>query len=234
MKIKKFAQSTFLIESGAGNRLLIDPGTYNFEQDFTVGDFEQVNVIVITHKHADHFDLEATKALHNLFQPKIITNHEIATILQSEMIEASILNIGQSLVIADFLLTAVEADHVIRGELIINFGLVVESGSQRIYHTSDTRYIDPQQLSSEKVFEPDVLCLPISNRGLVMGIDDALYFANEIKPKTIIPMHYDSPKDKDRVRPEYFIKRFQEVQESLVSLSQISVEVLPFGDELEI
>ena len=82
---QKFTQSTFLIESRAGNRLLIDPGTHNFEQGLTVEDFEQVNVVVITHKHADHFDLEATKALHNLCQPKIITNHEIATSTSSRV-----------------------------------------------------------------------------------------------------------------------------------------------------
>jgi hypothetical protein len=39
MKITKYTQSTFLLENGKGNALLIDPGKYNYDGGLTLPKF---------------------------------------------------------------------------------------------------------------------------------------------------------------------------------------------------
>lgn len=235
MKIIKFSQSTFIFESKKGKRLLIDPGKYNFDKDFKPEDFGKVDFLVITHKHADHFDLEAIKSIIKTNKtPIILTNPEIGEIFQKEMISVKIGYIGEEFQLSDFLITLIKTDHVVKSEVIINFGVAMEVDEKKIYYTSDTRFIDLALLPKEKVTEPDILCIPISDRGVVMGIDDALYFTNEIKPKIVIPMHYDSPKDKERIRTQHFIERFNFFKTYLSSLNNVNVKVLSFGSDFEI
>jgi L-ascorbate metabolism protein UlaG (beta-lactamase superfamily) len=234
MKIQKFAQSTFVVESSAGKRLLIDPGIYNFDGAFNAADFDKVDLLVITHKHSDHFDLDATEKIVRLHNPTILTNPEIAIVLQNRGVGSQIGQPGSEFSAHSFGLTCVKTDHVVRDEAIVNFGLLIEADGQRIYHTSDTRLIEVQLLPQEKVCNPDLLCVPIGNRGVVMGIDDALYFANEIKPRMIIPMHYDSPKDKERINPNHFVDRLSALSNSLKNLSATTVRILSFGEGIEI
>lgn len=234
MKVTKFAQSTFSIEHSRGKRLLIDPGSYNFDNGFQAKDFGIVDVLVITHKHADHFDLKATKTIVDLHNPIIVTNPEVAMLLQKESIRSRSWQIGDALEIDGFDLRSVRTDHVVRDETIVNFGLTIRADEKRIYHTSDTRLIELNLLPQDQVMMVDLLCLPIGNRGVVMGIDDALYFANELRPKAIVPMHYDSPKDKDRILPEHFEERLKQLGASLENLLKTKVVVLRFGDQMEL
>jgi len=234
MKVQKYAQSTLVFQNQLGRRMLIDPGKYNFFGGFGVGDFGSVDVLVITHKHEDHFYLDAVKSIVGLYHPIVLTNPEVAMVLQKEMIGSTVVQVGDVCEIMGFTLTFVRTDHVVRDEFIINFGLVIEADQKRVYYTSDTRLIDPSLLSTEKVLEPDVLFVPISDRGVVMSIDDALYFASEIRPKVVVPIHYDSPKDKDRIRPEDFINRFNTLKIFLKQLSNIEVRVLSFGEEMDL
>jgi len=224
MKLKRLAQSTVLLTSRSGKTLLIDPGKYNLDPGkLTLESFPVADVVVITHKHADHFDMDLLKAMLSRSQPKIFTNEEIKPILEKQGITAQVLKAGDSVQEAGFSIKAIQADHAVRGEFIINFGLVVGADGKSVYHTSDTRFIDPSLLPPET--RADYLMLPISNRGVVMGIDDALVFASEIKPKIVIPIHYDSPKDKDRVDPKEFEQKGPKFG--------LQVRVLSFGQEIE-
>ncbi len=234
MKIQKFAQSTFIIENNAEKRLLIDPGKYNFDKGFRVKDFGRIDALIITHKHADHFDIDVVKSIVDVYKPIILTNPEISIILRNQTIGSIVGRINDSFDLMGFSLTCIKTDHVVRDEVVVNFGIVIETDGKRIYYTSDTRYIEPQLLPHKKINEPDILCIPISNRGVVMSIDDALYFANEIKPKVVIPMHYDSPKDKDRIRPEHFVERLKMFKEPLENLSKVQAKILSFGEKMKV
>ena len=69
MKITKYSQSTFIVENNLGQRLLIDPGKYNYENGFTPKDFGKIDILVVTHKHEDHHDINAEKEIINLWKP---------------------------------------------------------------------------------------------------------------------------------------------------------------------
>ncbi len=223
MKLRRLAQSTILLTTESGKTLLVDPGKYNLDPGkLTLESFPVADVVVITHKHADHFDLDLLKAMRARRQPQILTNEELGPVLAKQGIAARVVRVGEVINEAGFAIKIIQADHAVRGEFIINFGLVVSADGKSVYHTSDTRFIDPSLLPPET--RSDCLLLPISNRGVVMGIDDALVFASELKPKLTIPVHYDSPKDKDRVNPAEFSQKGPAFG--------LTVRVLGFGEEI--
>jgi|GEM_PF-1469003 len=225
MKLRRLAQSTIVLTARSGATLLVDPGKYNLDPgNLTLETFPVADVVIITHKHADHFDLDLLKAMLSRSKPRIITNDELKPVLAKHGIDSHAVKPGDSLTEAGFSIKIIQADHFVRGELILNFGIVVSADDKSVYHTSDTRFIDTSFLPPET--RSDCLLLPISNRGVVMGIDDALVFASELKPKLTIPIHYDSPKDKDRVNPREFADKAPKFG--------LNSRVLNFGEEIEL
>lgn len=225
MKLKRLAQSTVLLTTRDGKRLLIDPGKYNLDPGkLTLETFPTGDVIVITHKHADHFDLDLLKMILKKSTPIIFTNAEIKESLEKNGITAKEISEGVTVTEAGFYLTAIRTDHVVRDEKIINFGLVISADGTSLYHTSDTRFIDPSLLPRET--RTKYLLVPISDRGVVMGIDDAVVFSSELKSELVIPIHYDSPKDKGRVDPKEFAEK--------AGRFGIKVRLLAFGEEVEL
>lgn len=234
MKITKYAQSTFSITNVKGKTLLIDPGKYNFTGTFTPAAFGQVHILVITHKHEDHFDRAAVKELTDLFQPVVLTNSEIADWLSQEGLSCRAGKVGDVVEVEGFKIELIKTDHVVRDESVLNFGLLIEADGCRVYHTSDTRLMEREVLPADRLSGVDALCVPIGNRGVVMGFDDALYFCDQFSPAMIIPMHYDSPKDKDRVRPGEFVERHRVLSRSLKQAARANVKVLGFGESIQL
>ncbi len=87
-----------------------------------------------------------------------------------------------------------------------------------------TRYIEPALLPEET--KADCLLVPISDRGLVMGMDDALFFSHQLSPGLVIPIHYDGPKDRDRIDPEEFVTKAGQLG--------LRAQILSFGEEIEL
>ena len=230
MKLTKFSQSTFLIENSNGKKIIIDPGKYNYVDGFTPKDFSGCDILIITHKHEDHHDVKAEKAIYDLFSPMVLTNTEIAK--ENDLYKGC--NIGETIEQYGFKITIINTDHFAKGERIINFGLLIESDGKRIYHTSDTRFMESNIFDLAIVKKVDILCVPISNRGVVMGIEDAIVFTSLIEAKTVIPIHYDSPKDKVRVNANDFLKRFNELKERIASLADTKVSIMKFKDCLQV
>ncbi len=233
MKLIRLVQSTVIIESG-GRRLLVDPGKYNVSHGITAESLGSIDIVIITHKHGDHFDPNFTKDIIELNRPIILTNSEIATILKNDGIECIVGKVGQTYTLEGFEIKLVKTDHVVRGEEILNFGLVIQKNGKRVYHTSDTRFIDLKVIDCPETIGVDLLLVPIGNRGVVMGIDDALYFTNDFTPLQVIPIHYHSPKDVSRVKPEDFIKRANELSQSLTNLKNVTISILKIGDSINI
>jgi len=207
MRVTRYVQSTIQIQTPDGRSVLIDPGTWNFEPGkFTHDRFPKVSLLVVTHKHADHCDLDAVAAFEKRDRPLVVTNAELAPQMAARNIHARVVNPGESVMHAGITLTALPADHVVRGEVIVIFSALVTIDGWRAYHPSDTRYMDPARLPG--VPGCDLLLVPIGNRGLVMGMDDAAYFARQVKPRHLIPIHYEAPADRDRIRPETFAALF--------------------------
>lgn len=214
MEIKKYAHATVGIRTN-GKHILVDPGKYNYGEgklkDFN--DFDKVDLLLITHSHEDHYMPEVVEGLYERDHPKILTNREIAKELLEKKIEAEGLNPSEYRIVDGIRVTAVRADHK-----VYTIGFIIDDSSSKTYHCGDTLYFE-----GEKPYG-DLVLVPINNRGVAMGPEEAAKFISEIKPKLAIPIHYESPKDE--VKPEQFIEAMKN--------SGIETKILGFGDKIDI
>jgi L-ascorbate metabolism protein UlaG (beta-lactamase superfamily) len=109
MKITKYGHACLLVEEN-GKKLLIDPGSYTFDKDVTPELVGPVDVIIITHHHADHMDAGAIKQFLNMRPAAVIGSQQIRNDLETEGIEAVTLEPGPQQV-AGFTVEAIEAAH---------------------------------------------------------------------------------------------------------------------------
>lgn len=233
MRITKLVQSTILVETGS-TRVLVDPGKYNAAQGVDTASVGHLDALVITHEHEDHFDYAWTKDLVEQWAPLLVTNRDIANQLSHEGIGVRAVQPGDKVMLGDIGLQVAFADHFVKGKQVANFGMIFDADGARVYHASDTFVLDPTDPSLESAVGADLMLVPISNRGLVMGIDDAIFMASSFRPKAVVPMHYDSPKDAQRVRPEDFCQRAEQLRASLDGLADTEVRMLSLRDSMEL
>ncbi|MCR3956955.1 MAG: metal-dependent hydrolase [Gudongella sp.] len=68
-------------------------------------------------------------------------------------------------------------------------GFVIEANGKKVYHAGDTGLtMDMKLLEAENI---DVAMLPIGGN-FTMDIDDAIIATEFVKPKKLIPMHFDT------------------------------------------
>lgn len=188
MKITKFPQSCLLIET-KGKKILIDPGTLKYKEEY----FEiwnKVDTILITHKHSDHCNVETLEKLNN--EIEIYSSSEVKNKYPELPInivkEGEKINIGNEITVE-----VVHAEHgylppmKTGAKVIENIGYIIDDGKTRTYITSDT-------ICFQNDYKCDVICLPISDYGVVMGAYEASLFAKETDAKLAIPLYADSPK----------------------------------------
>ncbi|MBI4101225.1 MBL fold metallo-hydrolase [Candidatus Microgenomates bacterium] len=90
MRITKFVHSCLLVED-QGKAVLIDPGNYSWESGLVNLDkLPQLDYMLITHEHADHFHLPFVKAV-MAKQPQIniLTTQPVAEVLKPAGIKAA-------------------------------------------------------------------------------------------------------------------------------------------------
>jgi len=175
MKITKYGQCCLLIEVN-GKRILTDPGRFTSTQNDVTG----VDIILITHEHADHLHIESLDAVtKNNPGAKIITNTEVGKILKEKKISHEVLEGRSSSEIEGIMLEAYDGKHAkIDGE----FGLVQNTGyfiAEELFYPGDA-YTEPGK-------EVSLLALPAG--GPWFKSADALAYARAVKPKRAFPVH---------------------------------------------
>ena len=68
-------------------------------------------------------------------------------------------------------------------------GFIFEMGGRKIYHAGDTALMSDMALLADE--EIDVALLPIGDV-FTMGPEDALRAVKMIRPKLVVPMHYNT------------------------------------------
>lgn len=190
MKITKYAQSCFLLET-KGKRILIDPGVFCYSDEFTYDDWKDIDFLLLTHRHGDHALPEAVQTIvKNNDGIRVFCNEEVANHVG---VPCEIANTKDIIESDGIKFEVVKAVHgympFLKGNLAIhqNNGFIIDDGETRVYQCSDT-------ICFENDFKADVVLAPICNHGLVMNPKVAALFCKEINPKLAIPMHYDNPK----------------------------------------
>ena len=176
MKITKYAHSCLLIEID-GAKILTDLGSWNPE----IPDVSDLNAILITHEHADHFDIEKLKMLlsKNL-QAKVITHAAVGSKLQEVGIEYMPIESGERIEVGGVSIESCGTDHAI----------IYGSSSpcrNTGYFIADTFYIPGDALHDTPSRRVEILALPTG--GPWMKVSEAIDYAKSLKPKVVIPIH---------------------------------------------
>jgi L-ascorbate metabolism protein UlaG (beta-lactamase superfamily) len=175
MKITKFGHCCLLLEVDT-RRILVDPGRFCDSQNFLT----DIDIILITHEHADHFHTDSVIALLGLNPTAVVvTNKSVATILESLGVSAQILEGREVTTIGDLTLKAYDGEHV---EIVGEFGLVQNTG----YLVDESFFFpgDAYTIPEEKI---DILALPVA--GPWCKVSDAISYACAVKPRVAFPVH---------------------------------------------
>lgn len=175
MKITKFGQCCLLIEV-AGKRILTDPGRFSTSQN----NVTDINLILITHEHADHLHSESLRViLEKNPNAKVVTNTSVGKVLTELGVPFTVLEGRATDSHADILIEAFDGEHV---EIIDEYGIVQNTGyfvNNQLFYPGDA-YTNPEK-------EVPVLALPVA--GPWCKASDAIRYAKEVNPTKAFPIH---------------------------------------------
>jgi L-ascorbate metabolism protein UlaG (beta-lactamase superfamily) len=193
MELTFYGHSCFRIVSPQGKKILIDPWVSNPQAPKNV-DLGPYDYILITHAHGDHLGDAIKLARTSVTQ--VIAIHEIQQYLLSKGVPNAIgMNIGGSYRSNGLTFTMVMALHSSSlpdgsyGGEPCGFVITLENGL-RVYHAGDTGLFYDMKLIGE-LYQPEVALIPIGDH-YVMGPREAAKACQIIKPKFVIPMHYQT------------------------------------------
>ncbi len=175
MQITKIGQCCLLIET-AGKRILTDPGRFTTAQN----ELHDIDLILITHEHADHLHSESMEQIMaNNPNAVIITNESVGKVLAELGISYSVLTLAVETKVCGVWVEPYEGKHV---EIFGEYGQVENTGffiDRTLFYPGDA-YINPRKPVS-------ILALPVA--GPWCAIKDALGYAITLAPKQAFPVH---------------------------------------------
>lgn len=186
MKITKYPQSCLLVEA-KGKKILIDPGTLRYKEEY----FEvwnNVDIILITHKHPDHCNTEILEKINNAI--KIYSTKEVQDANQT--LNINVIKENDIIELEGIKVEVVHAIHgyqpLLKGEKEVNenVGYIIDDGENRLYTTSDT-------ICFKNEYKADILCIPVTGYGLTMSAFEASLYSKEVGATLTIPIHMDNP-----------------------------------------
>ena len=174
MEIKWFGHSSFEIKSG--NKVIyLDPYLGEYE--------DAADIVLVSHGHFDHSNIKKLSP-HISPDTKIIGSKNVAAEIGGKGLEE-----GQSFDADGINIEAVASYNPNKQFHPRGFGVgwVISTEGKKVYFAGDTDFI-PEMSELKDI---DVALLPIGGT-YTMSANDAVEAAKAIKPKIIIPMHYNT------------------------------------------
>lgn len=165
------------------------------------------DIILITHDHGDHLDMETMRLWLAEKQEKQILGPEpvFRALRKAWPKEHNIFTMrpGVSVTFEDLYVKAISAAH----ETIYAVGYLIKAEEKCIYITGDTLYTEDilKQLSGEKI---DLMFSCINGVGNNMNVIDAARLVNALRPKNVVPVHWDMFKSLG-ANPEEFVRKIE-------------------------
>lgn len=194
MRLTYYGHSSILIE-GKQTKILIDPFlSGNPACKIDPDSLKGITHIFVTHGHGDHIGDTVKIAKNN--NAIVICNHELGFYFAEKGVKTHTMHIGGAFKM-DFgrvkMTNALHGSGVQTKDGLIEggnpCGFVIDVDGKRIYHAGDTGLtMDMKLLENENI---DIALLPIGGN-FTMDIDDAVRAVEFIKPKIVIPIHYNT------------------------------------------
>jgi L-ascorbate metabolism protein UlaG (beta-lactamase superfamily) len=226
MKVNYLGHSAFLIEGR--NRILVDPFLTGNPRASTTPDKVQCDIICVTHGHSDH--LGDTVEIARRTGATVACIVEMSDYLEKCGVKSLGFNMGGPAKILDSSITLVPAFHSssigapgLEFSAAMPVGVVIDSGKV-VYHAGDTCVFGDMKLIGQ-MYKPDLALLPIGGF-FTMDAKQAAMAVDLIKPKTVVPMHYNTwpPIEQDPKEFERLVKKS----------SKTKVVIMQPGESLEV
>lgn len=194
MKLTKYEQSGFILETEQGFRLAFDIGNKTPTQRL---DGVTVDAMLVSHIHGDHFSLEQIK---KLSPGKLFLNQECREVLGEEILpfETMVVRVGDVIDVGGINISFFNVEHGpnVSAPLLENFGFLIKTDNEVIYFAGDMFYQSGIDVTN---LEVDYALLPVGTF-YTFGPQEAFGFAKKFKKiGKIIPMHYEkTPETRDQ------------------------------------
>ena len=212
-------QAGFILRT-ADATALIDPflAPYDgreYESGLAAADARDVDVVLCTHEHVDHFDADSAPAIAAASPGAVfvVPTPIVDMVTESGVAPDRVVGVqpGDPMDLAGLPIRAVPAMHGVTMDDAYGFGeelsdgairflgYVIDAAGVRLYHAGDTVHY-PGMEDTLRELAIDVAMLPINGRdparearGIVGNLSEreAAWLAREIGAGTIVPMHYD-------------------------------------------
>jgi len=158
--------------------VLIDAA--GFLKDDEVAALKEVNLLLFTHNHMDHFNGGKTLKLFKKTEAPILAEAKVADKLKGSIPSEKLTNAvsGQTYVYGDLTVKAVQGIH--RGPIML---FQMKMGDLLMFHAGDSGYVPLKDYESQIAFLPTGRWSPTSSP------ENAYKLAAELKPKVVVVMH---------------------------------------------
>ena len=220
MKLTRYGQSCILIESES-KRILIDPGYMGLTDSIVENDWINIDAIFVSHKHRDHIDEGAVIKIIKSSNSVVYTNKEVAK--EFSNIKFKPIKVGDKISVGKINIEVVDSVHgyipLMKGPMEINenLGFMITEGKNRVYFTGDT-------IGFKNDYKCNVIIVPVSGKGPVLGSFEAALFSKATGAKIAIPVHYDNP---------MFGVNLDEVKQDFEKVG-VDCKILDIGQSLEL
>lgn len=193
MKLTYLGHSCFLVET-SGARIVIDPFLTDNPLAAAKAAEIRCDYILLSHGHEDHTGDALAIAQAN--GATIVANYEIAEYFAAKGAKTHGMNPGGAFQFPFGRVKLTLAHHTSSANAGLNpiylgvpCGLLLEADGKRLYHAGDTAlFLDMQLIGRGGL---DAALLPIGDN-YTMGPEDALEACDFLKPKLVVPMHYNT------------------------------------------
>ncbi|MDD4049897.1 MAG: MBL fold metallo-hydrolase [Candidatus ainarchaeum sp.] len=207
ISIKYLGHSSFLLTIDKKN-ILTDPFFKNDSLGkmerlvpchHKVEDLPKIDTILISHEHTDSFDKDSVNYLSKKYNPKIISHYSILKDIEGLEHNKVSIEEYQAKDINNINIQALPAHHP--GAFYPLSFLIKNKKGKTVYFAGDT-----YMTKDHDTIKPDIALLPIGGKR-TMDLGTAIRVMKKMRPKFVIPMHYDTFEDIKR-NPQELIYRF--------------------------
>ncbi|MEA2062679.1 MAG: metal-dependent hydrolase [Gemmatimonadota bacterium] len=190
--ITYYGHSAFMIDTGS-HRVLIDPFISGNPQATVSADELSCDAILLTHGHGDH--LGDTISIAQRCGALVVTTYELAGYLDTQDVRNHPMHIGGAREFEFGTVKLIPAFHGggvegVEGLSCTPCGFLFTFGGTTVMHSGDTSLTIEFELIG-RMHRIDVALLPIGDN-FTMGPEDALEAVCMLKPKLVVPMHYNT------------------------------------------